>query len=109
MLPVLVKSSENIHFAFEIPLSLELPDIKAHFPTHILIPAYMQLSWIDEAIEAIAPNQTVIEFKSVKFIKEIDPTWRIKLDISLIKPKEYKFILSHLETKLSLGNFITSE
>ncbi len=109
MLPVLIKSTENTHFTFEIPLSLELPDIKAHFPTHILVPAYMQLGFIDDAIKAISPNLKIEEFKSVKFIKEICPTWKIKLEISLIKPKEYKFIISHLETKLSSGDFITCE
>jgi hypothetical protein len=109
MLPVLVKSSADTHFTFEIPLSLELPNIKAHFPAHILVPAYMQLAWIDEAVKSISPVLKVIEFKSVKFIKEISPTWKVDLLISLKKPSEYKFAISHSEDKLSSGEFITNE
>jgi len=109
MLPVLVKSSENTHYTFEIPLSLDLPDIKAHFPSHILVPAYMQLGFIDDAIKAISPNIKIVEFRSVKFIKEISPTWKVDLLISLKKPSEYKFAISHSEDKLSSGEFITSE
>lgn len=108
MLPVLIKSTENTHFTFEIPLSLELPDIKAHFPAHILVPAYMQLTWIDAAVKSISPELKIIEFKSVKFIKEISPTWKVDLLISLKKPSAYKFAISYSEDTLTSGEFITN-
>lgn len=109
MIHLLSKELETNTYIFELTLSPGLPNITAHFPTHMLVPAYMQLGWVENAVELINSNLKILEYQTVKFIKEISPEGLITLSLSLHKPTIYKFSFRREKVLLSSGTFITNE
>lgn len=109
MIQLLSKELETHTYIFELTLSLKLPNITAHFPSHMLVPAYMQLGWVEDGLALVHSNLKILEYQNVKFIKEIAPEGIISLSLTLYKPAIYKFSFRQEEVLLSSGTFITNE
>ena len=93
-----------------IELNENIPDIKAHFPAQMLIPAYMQLSWVENSFSMINIKKYICEFKNVKFKKKIEPWGKIEIRLDLSRSKgAQKFEISRNNEVLTSGVFLANE
>ena len=96
--------------SFDLNLDRDIPDIESHFPGLKLIPAYMQLSWLESSLALIDPKKAISEFKAVKFIKKIHPEGFLNIDFDFSNsPNSYKFKISRDNELLTSGSFLTND
>lgn len=70
----LIKSENNTHFSTEIAFNATHSIIKAHFPNQPIVPGACLTQISKELIETyISHKINILNFKSLKFIKTIDP------------------------------------
>ncbi len=91
---------------FQLDLNPNLPDVQAHFPNQMLIPAYMQISWIEKSYALINKESIISEFKNIKFLKKIEPTGACEINITIKANALNKFTITKEGILVTSGNFI---
>jgi hypothetical protein len=64
---------------FQFSISADAPGIAAHFPGRPIIAAYMQLLWLEAAVEHTFPGRRISTVQNVKFKSSILPSCEVEI------------------------------
>lgn len=74
-----------------IDISPEDGELPEHFPGSPVVPAYMQLQWLEQILDSKIPALQIKRFADVKFLQAINPPQSVVVEVVTSKGENFEF------------------